>query len=285
MTAWTPSRRRLILAAPALLLPSRLRGAGLSGSVTPQLGGGIAKGFDGGITVSSGPAVPLFNPTALFASNTGGWWDPSDHTTTFQDTAGTMPANSPGQTCQLIKDKSGNGNNLLQAAGSTLNNSGSFWWLEFDGVANFLAASYTFVQPITRISAARVLTWVDGTGLWDGFAVNTCLLFMAGASPGTDFYAGTTAIAGGNNFTVGADHVASEFFNGISSGYTVDHNSSATGNPGTSAAGGSTVGSRGAATNLGNIRWYGGIHIGRALTGGEAASCVTFFGAKAGLAL
>jgi len=57
----TPNRRTLLLATTAaLLLPSRLRGDGLSGSITPQSGGGIGNLFDGGISSksSSGPPVP-----------------------------------------------------------------------------------------------------------------------------------------------------------------------------------------------------------------------------------
>lgn len=47
---WTPSRRAIVLSAPALILPSRLIAAGLSGSITPQIGGGISNGFDGGVS-------------------------------------------------------------------------------------------------------------------------------------------------------------------------------------------------------------------------------------------
>lgn len=52
---------------------------------------------------------------ALFSGGTkGGWWDPADTSTMFQDTAGTVPAalESP---VALLKDKSGNGNHLVQA--------------------------------------------------------------------------------------------------------------------------------------------------------------------------
>jgi hypothetical protein len=48
------SRRSIILAAPALLLPSRLHGDGLSGSITPQSGGSIGNLFDGGVSGTSG---------------------------------------------------------------------------------------------------------------------------------------------------------------------------------------------------------------------------------------
>lgn len=48
-----------------------------------------------------------FSPAALFAaSETGVWYDPSDLTTLFQDTAGTTPVTTPGQTVALMLDKS-----------------------------------------------------------------------------------------------------------------------------------------------------------------------------------
>jgi hypothetical protein len=57
-------------------------------------------------SASDGPVLP-FNPIALFASsNPGVWYDPSDLTTMFQDTAGTTPVTTPGQTVALALDKS-----------------------------------------------------------------------------------------------------------------------------------------------------------------------------------
>src|SRR5262245_4073126 len=53
---------------------------------------------------------------ALFAAGEqGGWWDPSDLSTLFQDTAGTTPVTASGQSVARINDKSGRGNHLIQA--------------------------------------------------------------------------------------------------------------------------------------------------------------------------
>lgn len=47
------------------------------------------------------------SPFALFADGSvGAWYDPSDHTTLFQDSAGTTPANAPGDPVGLVLDKS-----------------------------------------------------------------------------------------------------------------------------------------------------------------------------------
>jgi surface protein len=60
--------------------------------------------------------VPAFTPASLFASGEQGvWFDPSDLTTLFQDSAGTTPVTSPGDPVGRILDKSGNGFHATQA--------------------------------------------------------------------------------------------------------------------------------------------------------------------------
>lgn len=57
-----------------------------------------------------------FSPSSLFATGEqGAWYDPSDLTTLFQDTAGTIPVTAAGQSVALILDKSGRGNHATQA--------------------------------------------------------------------------------------------------------------------------------------------------------------------------
>jgi len=60
------------------------------------------------------PAVVLFG-----AGEQGGWYDPSDISTLFQDTAGTTPVTAAGQTVARINDKSGRGNHLTQATAAS----------------------------------------------------------------------------------------------------------------------------------------------------------------------
>lgn len=53
----------------------------------------------------------LFTPASLFANGEQGtWYDPSDLTTLFQDSAGTTPVTGVEQVVGLMLDKSGNGN-------------------------------------------------------------------------------------------------------------------------------------------------------------------------------
>lgn len=57
-----------------------------------------------------------FSPLSLFAaSEPGFWFDPSDLSTLFQDTAGTTPVTVAGQSVARINDKSGRGNHATQS--------------------------------------------------------------------------------------------------------------------------------------------------------------------------
>ena len=84
-----------------------------------------------------------FSPASLFAaSEPGGWYDPSDLTTLFQDTAGTTPVTATGQTVARINDKSGRGNHATQATAASrpiyqVDGNGKAYLL-FDGTDDFL---------------------------------------------------------------------------------------------------------------------------------------------------
>jgi hypothetical protein len=72
-------------------------GVGLNRGVSGLWGGasGLINGFGG------------FNPATLFATGEqGAWYDPSDLTTLFQDSAGTTPVTAAGQSVGLMLDKS-----------------------------------------------------------------------------------------------------------------------------------------------------------------------------------
>ncbi len=57
-----------------------------------------------------------FSPISLFLrGEQGAWYDPSDLTTLFQDSAGTTPVTAVEQPVGLMKDKSGRGNHAFQA--------------------------------------------------------------------------------------------------------------------------------------------------------------------------
>lgn len=86
---------------------------------------------------------PRWTPSRLFAAGEqGGWWDPSDFSTMFQDSAGTTPVTATGQPVGLIRDKSGRGNHRTQgtaASRPTLQQDASgFYYLQYDGVDDWM---------------------------------------------------------------------------------------------------------------------------------------------------
>ena len=85
------------------------------------------------------------SPLSLFAGGAeGAWYDPSDLSTLFQDSAGTTPVTASGQPVGKMLDKSGNGNHATQAiaAARPIYTEGSgLAWLAFDGVGDFMSVA------------------------------------------------------------------------------------------------------------------------------------------------
>jgi hypothetical protein len=96
-----------------------------------------------------------YDVRSLFSNGeVGGWWDPSDTTTLFQDSAGTTPVTTLGQPVGLVIDKSKGG---LNALGPNVVPNGDFsagsagWtlgagWLISGGVASFSNPSGAVMQ-------------------------------------------------------------------------------------------------------------------------------------------
>lgn len=125
-----------------------------------------------------------WTPLLLFTGGArGGWWDPSDLSTLFQDTAGTVPVTAPGQAVALFRDKSGNGNDLTQtspAARPVLQNDGINNYLQFSGNQYLLRAANIALAPQTD-------SWfsVAGAKFDDGLAGRSIYArSLAGASGG-----------------------------------------------------------------------------------------------------
>jgi hypothetical protein len=102
-----------------------------------------------------------FSPALLFANDEeGAWFDPSDLSTLFQDSAGTTPVTTAGQPVGKMLDKSGRGNHATQATSAarpTYQTGAGLHWLAFDGVGDYM----------------------DGTGGW---AVDAEITMMVGGS-------------------------------------------------------------------------------------------------------
>lgn len=102
-----------------------------------------------------------FRPANLFRrSEQGAWYDPSDITTLFQDSAGTTPVTASGQPVGRMLDKSGRGNHATQATAAarpTYTTGGGLAWLAFDGVDDgMVTASITLaVDKVQVFAGAR----------------------------------------------------------------------------------------------------------------------------------
>jgi hypothetical protein len=68
------------------------------------------------LSAGAGRGGPPFTPLYLFrAGEQGVWYDPSDFSTLFQDSAGTTPVTAVEQQVGLMLDKSGRGNHASQS--------------------------------------------------------------------------------------------------------------------------------------------------------------------------
>lgn len=109
------------------------------------------------------PKGSVFTPSALFAAGEQGvWFDPSDFSSMFQDSAGTIPVTAAGQPVGKINDKSGRGNHATQATAAsrpTLQQDGTGrYYLDFDGVDDCMATGnipYTTDKMVSTIGIRR----------------------------------------------------------------------------------------------------------------------------------
>lgn len=105
---------------------------------------------------------------ALFsAGEQGVWYDPSDFSTMFQDSAGTTPVTAVGQPVGRILDKSGRGNHATQATAASrpvLQQDGTGrYFLLFDGVDDWLQTgniNFTNTNKMSVFVGVRRLTSV-----------------------------------------------------------------------------------------------------------------------------
>jgi hypothetical protein len=107
-------------------------------------------------------AAPAFSPATLFASaEPGVWYDPSDLTTLFTDTAGTTPVTAPGQTVALALDKSGRGNHATQ---SILASRPTYAVVPATGRRNLLLATDTLATQSRTVTAVAHTLSFTGAG-------------------------------------------------------------------------------------------------------------------------
>ena len=128
-----------------------------------------------------------FQPSMLFINGEYGvWYDAGDLSTLFQDTAGTIPVTTPGQTVALMKDKSGRGINATQ---SVLTNRPTYMvdpygygYLNFNGTSNFMVSGVINLSTTNKVTASVGL-FVDPSKVTAGAAI--CLGSNANSVNGT----------------------------------------------------------------------------------------------------
>lgn len=127
--------------------------------------------------------------------------------------------------------------------------------LLLDGVAHFMKVAFALIQPETIYFVGKQVTWTINDYIFDGGSTNKGLLYLTGATPQLNIYAGTS-VAANTDFTVGATKVACVVFNGASSSLKINAAAETSGNAGSLDMGGFTLGANGDWTgaNCGNIQ-------------------------------
>lgn len=95
------------------------------------------------------------------AGEVGVWYDPSDLTTLFQDSAGTTPVTAAGQPVGRMLDKSGRGNHATQA---TAAQRPIYGFHPYSGVRNLLLATDTMATQSRTVTAVPHTLSFTGTG-------------------------------------------------------------------------------------------------------------------------
>ena len=177
----------------------------------------VAPFIEGGRHPKTQARVRLFNvfsPLNLFSNGEqGAWYDPSDLTTLYQDSAGTTPVTADGDPVGLMLDKSGNDNHASQATSASrpvYRTDGVLHWLESDGIDDRLIlptstiggpsdSNSMFTASLTT-SGFYLLGAKDDLGVMmlpeaEGFRalVHTGVIAIAGAKTGI-FPRGTTVV-------------------------------------------------------------------------------------------
>lgn len=222
------------------------------------------------------PAQAVFPATLFGVSDDGAIFDPSDLTTMYQDSAGTIAAavNSP---VGKIRDISGKGRHATQATAGArpiLKSDGSgHYWLEFDGVDDALAFTLGASTALfDRVGGWRRLTAGGNVHVVSGGPA-------LGFTGGYYMYAGATLGLGGSS---GVDTVVTERSNGASSRGALDNGSYTSGTNG--AGGGSSTYTLGGTTPS-DIRMYRMVMRVAQFTDAEIALLRTWVGASQGRVL
>lgn len=226
----------------------------------------------------------LFTPLSLFDGGVvGAWYDPSDLTTLFQDSAGTVPVTANNDPVGMMRDKSGNGNHAIQAtAGSRplYKTLGGKHWIEGDGANDFLRATFTITQPWERISGLQQVSWVSGDRIFGNVTASAAgFLFQAPTTPSLSINSGTT-LACADTLAVGVNGVVTERHSGVTSRVAINSGNYTTGAANTNVPGGITIFSDNLGTSNANARLSGLVMRAGAMTTQQVVNMRAYLVAK-----
>lgn len=166
--------------------------------------------------------VAAFSPSSLFASGEQGvWYDPSDLSTMFQDSAGTTPVTADGQPVGLILDKSQGlvlGSEMITVTANRDFSSDTGFWVKGTGAsisggkANFSSASgWSLYRTSFGVSAGNLY---EVSLTISGYSAGT-IKVACGSTPG---YSATFAANG--TYTVRLGPIAGGDFGFVTSSFT-----------------------------------------------------------------
>lgn len=141
----------------------------------------------------------VWTPAELFAaSEVGAWYDPSDISTLWKDTAGTDPVTTLGDAVARIDDKSGNGKHLLQSTSGSRplwqQDGSGFYYLDFDGTDDFMTASSFDMSSTDKLNVFAGIRKFDGAASVNDYGAFASLATWN--SSGTFLICGKSNVAG-----------------------------------------------------------------------------------------
>jgi YD repeat-containing protein len=240
---------------------------------------------DNRVNVTVSGVLGNWSPSILFGGGAqGAWYDPSDLSSMWQDSAGTTAAavNSP---VGRINDKSGNGHHLTQSTSGKrpyLRQSGSLYYLDFDGVDDRLfsaAFSASFAQSnMTALGAKTDATGPDYLVVDSTTDGSRNAIAISAFNPGQWIaWSGTDEVPLGSASTSAAQVVIATL-NGSSTNGEVNGVSGSTGNGGTSAMNGISLGGRFSDNYFYDGRIYGLVVLDTPATGSDLAALRSWLG-------
>lgn len=233
-----------------------------------------------------------FSPVSLFGGGEQGVvYDLTNTATMFQERTGaaaTTPSGANGP-IGTLKDLSPNNNYAVTASdvARPLSRQGvgaPNVYGEWDGIDDYLRATFVIAQPFVRVASWRRITGITSDQVFGGVFDNSGVLFRGGGS-NTEYSIFDGLSLGTITVALGENIVSTERHNNTLSRIAKNNGAYVSGTSGSNVPGGVTLCSNSSLSAFLNVALYRVIIISRDLTDSEIAQCRTWCGAAAGLML